>query len=76
MSYEHHVVNEFRGARLRCLFCSVPVPGSSLPVAANIAWHQTCLYFASPDRIGASWQLGLVTHRRCVDRLPFFFFFF
>lgn len=34
-------------------FCSVPVPGILLPVAANITLPGTCLSFASADRMEA-----------------------
>lgn len=36
MSHEHHVVNEFSGGQLSCWLCSGTVPGSLLPVAANM----------------------------------------
>lgn len=53
------------------LFRSAPVPGSLLPVAANITLPRTCLYVASANRMEALWELGMVRHRRCVDRLSF-----
>lgn len=52
-------------------FCSVPVPGSLLPVAANITPPRPCLSFASADRMEAFSQLGMGRHRRHVDTLSF-----
>lgn len=53
------------------LLRSAPVPSSLLPVAANITLPRTCLYFASPNRMEALWELGMVRHRRCIDQLSF-----